>query len=55
MDTDDTDKRIRRSALKLVALSLAVGFMLGLAVGVTVAYNTIDRVLVIPLPEGVEV
>ena len=52
---DEKDKRIRRSALKLIAISLALGFMIGLAIGATVVYYSIDRVVVIPLAPGVEV
>ena len=51
---DESEKRIRRSALKLVASSLALGFMIGLAVGATVVYYSIDRVVVIPLEQGVK-
>ena len=52
---DEIDKRIRRSALKLIAISLALGFMVGLAVVATVVYYSIDLVVVIPLAPGVEV
>jgi hypothetical protein len=52
---DETDRRIRRSALKLVAISLALGFLLGFAAGAVVMYHSIDRVVVIPLQPGVEV
>ena len=51
---DEIDKRVRRSALKLIASSLALGFMIGLAVGATMVYYSIDRVVVIPLEPGVK-
>ena len=51
---DESEKRIRRSALKLVAYSMAIGFLIGLAVGATITYNSIDRVIVVPLEPGVE-
>ena len=52
---DEIDKRVRRSALKLIASSLALGFMIGLAVGAAIVYYSIDRVVVIPLEPGVKV
>jgi hypothetical protein len=52
---DETEKRIRRSALKLIAISMALGFLIGLGVGLTIAYNTIDRVVVVPLDQGIDV
>ncbi len=52
---DEMDKQIRRSALKLIAINLALGFMIGLAVGATVVYYSIDRVVVIPLTPGMEI
>jgi hypothetical protein len=52
---DEIDKRVRRSAFKLIASSLAHGFMVGLAVGAAVVYVRIDRVVVIPLAPSVEV
>jgi hypothetical protein len=55
MDHDEIDKGIRRSALKLAGLSLAVGFLIGFGVGAFVMYNSIDRVVVIPLEPSFEV
>ncbi|MCB1690006.1 MAG: hypothetical protein KDI33_16030 [Halioglobus sp.] len=52
---DDIDKRIRRSALRLIAISIAVGFMLGFAVGAMVVYHSVDQVIVVPLTQGIEV
>ena len=52
---DGFDKRIRRSALKLAAAVMALGFLIGLAVGATVAYYTIERTVVVPLSKGIEV
>jgi len=51
----DIDKRIRRSALRLIAISMALGFMIGFAVGALVMYSSIDQVIVIPLTEGVQI
>lgn len=45
---DDFDKQVRRSALKLVA----VGFLIGLLVGFLVGVSQADRVVVIPLLQG---
>jgi ABC-type nitrate/sulfonate/bicarbonate transport system permease component len=50
---DDLDKRIRRSAIKLVAVGVVIGFLVGFAVGVTVNYYTIERTVVIPLSQGI--
>lgn len=33
----DLEKQVRRSALKLVAAGMALGFVMGLGVGVTIA------------------
>jgi hypothetical protein len=52
---DETDRRIKRSTLKLIAISLALGFLLGFAAGAVVMYHSIDRVVVIPLEPGIEV
>ena len=52
---DETDRRIRRSALKLIAISMALGFLLGFGAGAVVMYHSIDQVVVIPLQPGVEV
>ena len=52
---DESEKRIRRSALKLIAVSLSLGFLIGLAVGAAITYNSIERVVVVPLTPGVEV
>jgi hypothetical protein len=51
---DDFDKRVRRDALKLIAMGVAIGLLIGLPVGATVAYYSIDRVAVIPLSEGIK-
>lgn len=51
---DEADKRIRRSALKLIVISLALGLLIGLAIGATVAYYNIDRLVVVPLAPRVE-
>jgi ABC-type nitrate/sulfonate/bicarbonate transport system permease component len=51
---DDLDKRIRRSAIKLVAVGVAIGFLIGLAVGATVAYNSIERTVIVPLGQSIK-
>jgi hypothetical protein len=55
MNHDEIDKGIRRSTLKLVGLSLVEGFLIGFGVGAFVMYNSIDRVIVIPLEPSFEV
>ena len=52
---DEIDKRVRRSALKLVIISLSLGFLIGLGVGIAVAYCIIDRVVIVNIDEGIEV
>ena len=52
---DEIDKQTRRSALKLVIISLSLGFLIGLGVGIAVAYRTIDRVVIVNIDEGIEV
>lgn len=47
---DEIDKRVRHSALKLVAISLAPGFLIGLAIEATIVYHAIDRVAVVVVP-----
>ena len=47
---DEIDKRVRHSALKLVAISLALVFLISLAIGAMVVYYTIDRVRVVVAP-----
>jgi len=47
---DDLDKRIKRNARKLVAVSVAIGFLLGFVVGAFVAQG--NRIVVIPLTPG---
>lgn len=51
----DIDRRIRRSALRLIALSIALGFMLGFAVGALVMHHSLDQTIVIPLAQGIKV
>lgn len=50
----DINKRVRRSALRLIAISMLMGFMIGFAVGAVVMYHSIDRTIVIPLTEGIK-
>ena len=51
----EADRRIGRDAIKLVLLGIALGFLIGLAAGLTVGYNYADRVFVVPLPgEGIK-
>ena len=52
---DEIDKRVRRSALKLVIISLSLGSLIGLGVGIAVAYCIIDRVVIVNIDEGIEV
>ena len=52
---DEPERRIRRSALKLIAASLALGFLIGVAVGAAITYNSIERVMVVSLNSGIEV
>lgn len=52
---NESDKRIRRSTLRLVAASLALGFLIGFGVGVAVTYHSISRVVVVTLDSGIEV
>ena len=49
------DKRIRRDALKLIAIGIALGLVLGFAIGLEVANRSIERVVVVPLESGVEI
>ena len=51
----DLDKRVRRSALRMIALSIGLGFMIGFAVGALVMYHSIDQTIVIPLTQGIKV
>jgi hypothetical protein len=46
-------KRIRRSALKLVAVSVLIGFLLGLAVGAKINYYSVERTVIVPLGQGI--
>ena len=50
---NDFDKRVRRTALRLVAVGVAIGFLLGLAVGATVVYYSVERTVVVPLTQGI--
>ena len=52
---DDFDKQVRRSALKLVAIGVAMGLLIGFVVGLTVAHYSIERTVVISLSEGIKV
>ena len=54
MDIEKLEKKIRRSALKLVAVGIGIGFLIGLAVGATLGYNSVERIVVIPLTKGIE-
>ena len=46
---DDLNKRVRREAIKLVAVGAAIGFLLGLGVGALVVDHFTERVVIIPL------
>lgn len=50
---DDLEKRVKRSALKLLAAGMAIGFLLGLVVGSTLNYYTIERTVIMPLSQGI--
>jgi len=47
------DKEFRRAKFRLAASAIALGFIIGLGVGLAVAYHTIERTVVIPLPQGI--
>ncbi len=51
---DDFDKQVKRSALKLVAIGVAMGLLIGFVVGLTVAYYSIERTVVVPLGQGIK-
>jgi hypothetical protein len=50
----DLDKRIRRSAIRLVAVGVAIGFLIGLAVGATLASYSVERTVIVPLQRGIK-
>ena len=50
---DDFDKQVRRSALKLVAIGVAMGLLIGFVIGLTVAHHSIERTVVVPLGQGI--
>ena len=49
------EKELRRARLKLVGISIFVGFLIGLGVGVAITYHSIERVVVVPLQPGIDV
>jgi len=52
---NESDKRIRREALKLLAIGCALGLLIGFIVGTHVAERSGDRILVVPLGQGTKV
>lgn len=50
---DDFDRQVRRSALKLYLMGVAMGVLIGFVVGITVAYYSIERTVVVPLGQGI--
>jgi len=53
MDDIETLRREARSArLKLVAVCIFLGFLLGLGAGLLIADHTIERTVIIPLEPG---
>jgi L-asparagine transporter-like permease len=53
--TEQLNKRLKRSAIRLIAVSMALGFLLGLGAGLLIADLTIERTVIVPLTKGVEV
>jgi len=51
---DEIEKRVRRSALKLLAAGVALGLLIGLGIGLQVGYSYGERVLVVPLEDGIK-
>ena len=52
---DTIELETRRAARKLVAVSIAMVILLGIPIGLTVAWHTIDRVTVITTCEGTQI
>lgn len=52
---DDIELETRRTARKLVVLSVMLGMLLGIPIGLTIAWYTIERVTVITTCEGTEI
>jgi len=46
---DEINRRVRRSMLRLVAISMVLGFLIGFAAGGLYVYHTIDQVIVVPM------
>jgi hypothetical protein len=51
---DDFDRQVRRSAIKLLLLGISMGFLIGFVVGLTVAYQSIERTVVIQMGQGIK-
>ena len=52
---DEIDRRVRRFMLRLVAISMALGFPIGFAAGGLYVYHSIDQVVVLPMGPCFEV
>ena len=51
---DQFDKQVRRSALKLYAIGVAMSFLFGfIVVGLTVAHYSIELTVIAPLSQGI--
>jgi len=46
---DEIERRVRRSMLRVVAISVALGFLIGFAAGGLYVYHSIDQVVVVPM------